>query len=721
MGSSHSAGSRRFTVSDQDLSADASGAADGPITLMVQAGNGGPRGAGQENESASAFDDSLVGGAGRDVIAGDAQTETGGTISLRARAGNGRNGDGTGASGSGGDGAVVRAFNDRLCSGSGPDSLAGDIVASGHGSSLFVVEVGGGGRNTGETAATADRVSGGSAGFVFAGNDALAGGAGTDRLAGDILARHATGPVTLRVAAANGGAPVGGGDGGHLNTAFVFNDVVRGGEGIGLLVGDVLRERGSGPTRLTVEAGNGGGDIEAANGFGGSGGDFARIQASSDTLSGGSQEDLIVGDLVLAWSRNDATLSVHAGNGGRHDFDFFANDGNPSGDGGHSGSVTAFSDRANSGHGDDVLVGDIYRLDTAGAVRMEAVAGHGGISGFFGGGGAGGHGNSVIGFCDTLTGGNGRDTLLGDLYLIGEGDRSAPIRFLAAAGIGGDRGDAQSNPAGKGGDDNAVVAFCDRLAGGAGDDRMAGDAAFETSSALMAPIEVTIRAGTDGFLSRNGGAGNFVDALRDTLSGGAGDDVLIGDLVFATPPNRFDIRIAGEADDEILAFADILVGGAGDDRLIGDFGGFVPDIRIDGAFVDRGALFADRLRGGDGADFLAGNLGSDTLTGGEGSDVFFFQGGDLFSIATGNSDGIPPVDVITDFSLDDILDVAVLLLTFGADETALSMRTEAGDTVLAIDQDGAGGLSAEDFVRLQDFTTHLSLEQLIELGAILIA
>jgi hypothetical protein len=711
---------RRGTTGEDLVFGDQVSESGEPIKLIAQAGNGGPDRSGKENASVSAFDDTLDGG-GRDLVVGDAIAWAGGMVSLGVRAGNGRRGegDGSGAPGTGGDGALVDAFNDGLKGGGGQDKLVGDVAVEGSGRTSFVVAVGGGGRNTGVEAPAAALVAGGGAGFVFAANDTLDGGTGADRLVGDIASRAGTGPVTLRIACANGGGPNGGGDGGTLNNAFVFNDVITGGEGLGLVVGDILRERSTGETRLSCEVGNGGGQRPDTGGFGGSGGDLSNVDAFGDALRGGRDQDLIVGDVAYSRTQGTLALLVDVGSAGRYDFDPLAFFGASAGDGGSDGEARVFSDTLSGAQGDDVLAGDVYRADGSGAIELTAIAGQGGMSGYYGGGNGGGDENLATAFADSLAGGAGRDTLVGDLYSIGPGGDTGSIRFVAAAGVGGDKGGAQSNPGGRGGDFNAVSAFSDQIRGGHGDDRIAGDAAFEDRAALSSGIEVLLQAGVDGFLSRNGGLGNVIGAFNDTCSGGAGDDVLVGDFVFAVLPTGFLVRIEGEADDEILAFADSLDGGSGDDRLLGDFGSVVPDIDIEGAFVARESLFADRLSGGEGDDFLAGNLGADTLEGGAGADRFFWQGGDLFSMATGSVDGSPPVDIIRDFSIEDVIDVGVLLLTLGLDGSALSMRAEDDDTIFAIDQEGTG-VSADDFLRLNGFTTALSLQDLIDGGILLV-
>ncbi|MEG4631858.1 Ig-like domain-containing protein, partial [Microcoleus sp. AR_TQ3_B6] len=100
---------------------------------------------------------------------------------------------------------------------------------------------------------------------------------------------------------------------------------------------------------------------------------------------------------------------------------------------------------------------------------------------------------------------------------------------------------------------------------------------------------------------QNGGHG------PDTLTGNAGNDILIGG-------NGPDTLIGNAGDDT-------LIGGNGTDLLLGNAGD-------------------DLLYGGNGTDTLRGGLGNDTLTGGSGGDVFVFASGD-------------GTDTITDFNLSN--------------------------------------------------------------------
>src|SRR4028118_282065 len=134
-----------------------------------------------------------------------------------------------------------------------------------------------------------------------------------------------------------------------------------------------------------------------------------------------------------------------------------------------------------------------------------------------------------------------------------------------------------------------------------------GDASFDYSisdgNGGTSSATVIVAVGT----VQNGGNG------PDTLTGNAGNDILIG----------------GNGPDALIGNAgnDTLIGGNGTDLLLGNAGD-------------------DLLYGGNGADTLEGGLGNDTLTGGNGGDVFVFASGE-------------GTDTITDFKLsNDIIGLA---------------------------------------------------------------
>ena len=103
----------------------------------------------------------------------------------------------------------------------------------------------------------------------------------------------------------------------------------------------------------------------------------------------------------------------------------------------------------------------------------------------------------------------------------------------------------------------------------------------------------------------------------DTLNGGAGDDVIVGDPFDLTPNDKrsqpVDVANAG-----ILPRGgdDTIDGGSGNDSIRG----MVGNDTIDGGSGN------DRIDGGSGNDRLAGQAGNDSLAGGYGND--FLNGGE---------------------------------------------------------------------------------------------
>ena len=306
------------------------------------------------------------------------------------------------------------------------------------------------------------------------------------------------------------------------------------------------------------------------------------------------------------------------------------------------------------------------------------------------------------------------DRLTGDLYADGT---SGVITLATLAGDGGfgDKG-------GHGGAKNTVTAFNDDLNGGLGDDVLAGDLTISRSD--ESTILLTVRAGGDSsFSTDNGGSSNTVSAFNDVLAGGDGDDTLVGDLHYLDRPNIDELHLTLEAepDDTIRAFRDSLDGGNGNDALYGDFFGdgrsFAPYIDRDVNFSGKDGLFSDTLNGGGGADVIAGGIGADIMTGGAGADRFVWYLNDLWERP------LNTVDTIRDFSLEDALDLRPFFGGFQSGSQSgqqiLDLRRDGDSTVLGFNTPGAP--EHDDFVRLQGFTTDLTVQDLIDHGNLLIA
>ena len=163
---------------------------------------------------------------------------------------------------------------------------------------------------------------------------------------------------------------------------------------------------------------------------------------------------------------------------------------------------------------------------------------------------------------------------------------------------------------------------------------------------------IDLRSGFDRYV---GSAGSVVTG---TVSGGAGDDLLIGG-------NGIDIFRGGSNNDRLHGFGgddslfgdsgnDMLRGMDGDDSLFGSDGN---DLILGGNGDDMMSGGADRdtLIGGTGNDTLAGDQGRDTLTGGAGEDVF------RFASVTHSGLGVFERDHIADFTRgQDRIDLGAL-------------------------------------------------------------
>ncbi len=332
--------------------------------------------------------------------------------------------------------------------------------------------------------------------------------------------------------------------------------------------------------------------------------------------------------------RNGSNISgVVNGSGGTDtlDYSFWSGSGVNANLGAGTGTgftnITGFENIVGSAQG-DVLTG------SAGANRIDGGAGNDTLNG--------GLGN------DTLVGGAGNDTLNGggDVDTADYSTSSANVTANLATGTATD---------GLGGTDTLIGV--ENLVGGAGNDRLTGD-------------------GNGNVL--NGGNGN------DTLVGGIGSDTLIGgagtdtaDYSANTAAQGIIANLtAGTVVDglgggtDTLATIESVTGGAGNDVLNGDGN-------------------ANVLTGGDGNDTLAGRAGQDTLIGGGGNDRITWRPGDGNDTVTLGA-GSDVLDLGTTFggitSNTDAWTVA--LPAGGTPGTATFANTSTNETVTVTDWTG---------------------------------
>jgi Ca2+-binding RTX toxin-like protein len=490
-------------------------------------------GAGNDSVVGSVLGEIADGGAGNDTLRGE-----GGNDLLRGGVGNdsllGGDGDDSLLGGDGDDVLTAGNGNDLLEGGAGKDRLAGDA-----------------GSDTLDGGDGDDQLAGG------AGTDTLLGGAGNDRLMGDADAD------TL-----DGGAG---------------NDTLLGGTGHDRLVG------GEGNDSLSGEADNDTLDGGLGNDtlLGGTGNDSLLGDEGNDSLSGDDGDDALVGgaglDRLFGGNGNDA-LDAGADNdsldGGAGNDALFGGTGNDTLLGGTG------NDTLTGGAGADVLGGgtgaDVFRweaLDSLGDTITDFKRGEG----------------DVLDWSPVLQslGYTGTDPLADGWITVRPGALGAgvwatppgqpPLLITTLTGFTGLEADLL---AGSMTADTRYVVRDGLLVGLTAVAPLAvsdtnGGVDTLDASALTGAASINLNAGAISTLA--GGSLRTTSAVVEHATGGAGNDVLVGNAL----ANRLD-------------------GGAG----------------------------ADRLQGDAGNDTLTGGLGDDTLTGGLGADVFVVgQGVDVVTDA----------------------------------------------------------------------------------------
>ena len=165
-------------------------------------------------------------------------------------------------------------------------------------------------------------------------------------------------------------------------------------------------------------------------------------------------------------------------------------------------------------------------------------------------------------------------------------------------------------------------------------------------------VDTLLNANT---ISSEGLAINGTDS-DDTLNGGDGDDLLVGDIVVDGGDVTIDVVEAFQTSGGTFdpnAFNDVINGGDGIDTIYGDFFDlasamfFSPDGTLTITDPTTGSTitaFEDTIDGGAGADEIWGQLGDDMLTGGLGADTFKY--------------GDPEGGVFDGEGMDTILDFA---------------------------------------------------------------
>ncbi len=275
------------------------------------------------------------------------------------------------------------------------------------------------------------------------------------------------------------------------------------------------------------------------------------------------------GALIMGTAKNDVIDNAHSAKlqpySGGDDDTIYALGGN---------------DIVHGGGGDDIVYGD------AGNDLLYGDAGNDMLYG--------GDGN------DTLCGGGGNDTIDG-----GGGVKDTASYADATSGVTVDLNITSAQDTGGAGID--TILNIENLIGGSGDDVLTGNGLANT---LLGGGGNDVLSGMDGNDTIDGGDGN------DTIDGGAGNDKLIGGngtdtLSYASDTAGVTIDLskgsqknASAGNDKTSGFEN-LTGGSGNDTLVG-------------------SKTANVIVGGNGNDVIDGSGGIDTLTGGAGNDQFRF-------------------------------------------------------------------------------------------------
>ena len=276
-----------------------------------------------------------------------------------------------------------------------------------------------------------------------------------------------------------------------------------------------------------------------------------------------------------------------------------------------------------AGDGDDVITGsDAFAESLAGGDGHDTLIGNAGNDTLDGGDGN----DSLLGLAgdDSLIGDNGADTLEGDTGndTLDGGDGNDSI--LAAAGDDSVNG-------GQGADVIDGSTGNDSISGGSGNDTITGDIGDDTVFGGDGDDSILGGTGDD---SVSGELGNdFISGEdgNDAINGDDGNDTLLGD-------NGDDLLVGNAGDDSAQGGdgLDTLIGGAGNDLLEGDFElGIVSDND-------------DVVRGNGGHDTLVGGGGADDLDGGDGDDLIYSGDAstDEFAIISINSSVTLTVDAM---------------------------------------------------------------------------
>ena len=502
-----------------------------------------------ENATGSAFDDTLIGNAGANVLTGGGGSDT---VSYAAASAAVSVDLGAGTA-TGGGGADTLSSIENVTGSAFGDSLLGDGGAN--------TLVGAGGNDIMIGFAGNDTLNGGAGDDIMDarhGDDTLIGDAGDDQLYGhngSDTADYAGAGAAVFINLAAGTATGGAGSDSLFQienaTGSAYNDSLNGDDGANVLIG------GGGNDMLIGFAGN-----DTLNG--GAGADIMDARHGDDTLIGGAGDDQLYG-------HNGSDTASYEGAAAAVTVDLAAGTAT-----GGAGSDALFQIENVIGSAfDDTLIGDAAANTLTGGAGSDTVsyaAASATVSvDLAAGTAAGGAGADTLSGIENVTGSAFGDSLCGDdgaNTLVGGGGNDIMIGFAGNDTLNGGAGDDIMDA--RHGDDTLI--------GGAGDDQLYGHNGSDTASYVGAGAAVTVDlaagtatggAGSDSlFKIENVIGSSYDDTLSgdsgaNTLTGGGGNDTLSG----GAGNDRFDFN-SGDGADTIADFD----AGAGDVLDVVDFG-----------------------------------------------------------------------------------------------------------------------------------------------------
>ncbi len=373
--------------------------------------------------------------------------------------------------------------------------------------------------------------------------------------------------------------------------------------------------------------------------------------AGNDSIEGRGGDDSILGeegdDTLTGDGRSSLSFNVGTGGDGVGDEE----ESTPGRDGFSNLEISDNSDSLYGGNGNDTICGDV-RQEGGGDFILSVTVGIGGglhEGSFYARGGDGGSNNSANVFNDTIAAGAGKNTVAGDVLVLEGGT----VALSAAAGFGGDLAPGTAGSyGGRGGDNNHAASFNDEIDAGADEDTIVGDV-LALAGGRVALSAVAASGGEFLFYPSSderggkrpgeGGDTNNVSVFNDTINAGAGKNTIAGDVHLRS----------GQDDSIALSIA------AGPDS---DF------LRASGGTDNVVTAFNDRIVAGEDDDFIVGDVWrddnavsleisvegtngntisafQDTISSGAGADTIY---GDLFD----GSGAFSPDDLTIDGDFD---------------------------------------------------------------------